>query len=113
MRVTGAMGICGRLAATAALLLILAATAGRADSFGPDGDVASAAAREVPMLAADLGSGIVEMAAMSDAPLIDAVAVAADRSTEARHDGDAKVGQDVGVPTFLDQLVTQYFESYN
>jgi hypothetical protein len=50
---------------------------------------------------------------MSDAPLIDAAGVAVDRYTVSRRDADAQVVQDDEAPTFLDQLVTQYFESYN
>jgi hypothetical protein len=102
-----------RLTATTGLLLILAATVAGADSFGSDGDGAPAASSRVPQPAADVGSGVGEVAPDSDAPVIDAATVAVDRSIKIRRDAEASANRDDEAPTFLDQLVTQYFESYN
>jgi hypothetical protein len=113
MHLAGAKRIFRRLTAATGLLLILAATAAGADSFGSDGVSAPAAASQFPMPAADIGSGLGDATATSDAALIDAAAVAVDRTSKSRHDAEASARQDDEVPGFLDQLVTQYFESYN
>lgn len=113
MHFIGAKRIFRRLTAATGLLLILAATAAGADSFGSDGVSAPAAASQVPMAAADSDSGLGDAITTSDEPLIDAAAVAVDRSTKGRRDGEASAGHDDETQTFMDQLVTQYFESYN
>jgi hypothetical protein len=114
MHFTGAKRMRRRLAATTGMLLILAATAAGADSLDTGGDGASASSSQVPLLAAAVGSGVGEVSLMPAAPpLIDAAAVAADRAAERLRDGDAPVGQGDEALGFLDQLVTQYFESYN
>lgn len=113
MHVIGAKRILRRLTAATGLSLILAAAAAGADSFGSDGVSAPAAASQVPMPAAETGSGLGDATATSDSTLIDAAALAVDRSPKSRRDGEALAGHDDETQTFLDQLVTQYFESYN
>jgi hypothetical protein len=113
MKITGAKRLSRRLTATSGLLLILAANAAGADSFDTGGDGAPAASSQVPLPAAYVGSGVGEVAPLSDALLIDAEAVAVDRSMKSRRDVEASARQDDEAPTFLDQLVTQYFDSYN
>jgi hypothetical protein len=113
MQLAGAKRIFRRLTAASVLLLILAETAAGADSFGSDGVSAPAAASQFPMPAADIGSGLRDVTPTSDAALIDAAAVAVDRTSKSRHDAEASAGHDDENQTFMDQLVTQYFESYN
>jgi hypothetical protein len=113
MKVAGAKRIGRRLTATTGLLLILAATAAGADSFDTGGDGAPASSSQVPLRAADVGDGVREMAPIPDAPIIDAAAVAVDRSAKSQHVRDVPVAYGDEALGFLDQLVTQYFESYN
>lgn len=113
MHCTGAQRMRRRLTATTALLLTLAATAAGADPFDSDGVSAPAAASQFPIPAADTGSGLDDATLTLDAPLIDAAAVAVDRSAKSRRDSEASDGHDDENRTFMDQLVTQYFENYN
>ena len=111
MHASGANRVTRWVVATTALLLVVTPTV--ADPRDTALAAAIPAATQALMVAADLSEGLGEMAPMPDALLIGAEAVEADRSRQRESKVDIAARPGDADMTFLDELVTQYFDGFN
>lgn len=111
MQASGANRSIRRVVATTALLL--AVTPAVADPLDPALATAIPAATQALIVAADVRGSVDEMDSASDALLVDETAIEVDGSTHRESNGDIADWQGGADMTFLDELVTQYFDGFN